>query len=399
MNKIILWILVFDIIFCQNIYNAVNYLTEYACLKSVGLCAKYVANALEFGGKFSFQRQPSAYLYHTNGILKKIGFTEIENPDSFNIGDITVTEQNNFHAHGHIAMWNGNQWISDFLQKTEFVYSHHQPKVHYYRYGNVNTKVNTIDNSGFSISQEGINLITYFEGCYLTAYWDKYGKIITIGYGHTGKDVYNGMTITKAQAVNLLKKDLQEHENYVKNINFVNIQLNQNQFDALTSFSFNVGPKNLKELCYGKSASEIANKITLYNKAKGVVLRGLTERRKAEKALFLKSSSTPIPAPKPPATPINPKIIPFINKLVKFTYAVKISSGRILPEVVNDNDYAGKIGFSIIGVAIKVNIGRVKYRVHVVGGNWLEFVDGYNWDDYTNGYAGNGKAIDLIQIV
>ena len=91
--------------------------------------------------------------------------------------------------------------------------------------------------------------------------------------------------------------------------------------------------------------------------------------------------------------------IPTIKKLIRFTYAVKISSGRILPEVVNGNDYAGKIGFSIIGVAIKVNIGSIKYRVHVVGGNWLEFVDGYNWDDYTNGYAGNGKAIDLIQII
>lgn len=290
MNKLILWIFVFDIIFCQNIYDAVDYLTKKALAKSNNVCALYVANALQYGGKFNFPRQPSAYMYHTNGILKQIGFQEIDRPNSFEIGDITVTEKNKFHIHGHIAMWNGKNWISDFRQRTEFVYAKNQPKVHYYRYKGKNINSNTIDNSHFSISQEGIDLITSFEGCKLTAYFDYYGKVWTIGYGHTGKDVYQGLTITKDQAVYLLKNDLKKHENYVKNKNYVSIQLNQNQFDALTSFTYNTGPKNLKELCYGKTASDIADKITLYNKAGGKVLRGLTRRRNAEKELFLKSS-------------------------------------------------------------------------------------------------------------
>ena len=378
MNNVIISILVFELIFCQNIYDAADYLTRNSCKSSKGLCAKYVANALQYGGKFTFNRQSSAYMYHSNGILNRIGFREIGKPNSFKVGDITVTEKNKDHEHGHIAMWNGNQWISDFRQKSEFVYSKNQPKVHYYRYGSEDV----IDNSGFSIGQEGINLITYFEGCRLTAYFDKHGGIYTIGYGHTGNDVYKGLTITKEKAVNLLKQDLKEHEKYVKNRNYVTIQLNQNQFDALTSFTYNLGPKNLKELCYGKSASQIANEITLYNLAgKGAnreVLPGLTKRRNAERNLFLKSEdSTPTPIPTETPDYIS-RFTPLLRRHLKFTYAVRISTGKILPEVVNDNDYAGKIGTSITDIAIKVNAGSIKYRVHVKGGKWLKFVTGYN---------------------
>ena len=89
---------------------------------------------------------------------------------------------------------------------------------------------------------------------------------------------------------------------------------------------------------------------------------------------------------------------PIINNLI-FTYAVRISTGKILPEVQNDNDYAGIIGYTITDIAIKVNMGSIKYRVHVKGGKWLGFVTGYNWNDYNNGYAGIGNPIDLVQII
>ena len=84
---------------------------------------------------------------------------------------------------------------------------------------------------------------------------------------------------------------------------------------------------------------------------------------------------------------------------LKFTYAVRISSGKILPEVTNTEDYAGKIGEAITDIAIKVNKGSIKYRVHVKGGNWLGYVTGYNWNDAKNGYAGNHKPIDLVEII
>ena len=147
----------------------------------------------------------------------------------------------------------------------------------------------------FKTSQNGINLIKSFEGCYTKAYWDKWGKVWTIGYGHTGSDVYKGLVITNQQAENLLRQDLQRFENYVNNPKYVPQKINQNQFDALVSFSFNLGQGNLKKLCANRSLSQIADEIPAYNKSKGKVLKGLVRRRQAEKDLFLKQASSLIP--------------------------------------------------------------------------------------------------------
>lgn len=74
------------------------------------------------------------------------------------------------------------------------------------------------------------------------------------------------------------------------------------------------------------------------------------------------------------------------------------TSGKWLPEVKNLNDFAGISGKAITDVAIKFSEGTCKYRVHVAGGNWLPYVTGYNTSDSNNGYAGNGKAIDAIEV-
>ena len=383
MKPLIFLLSLFSLSFSINIDAAVKHLVANAAKNSKGWCARYVANALEAGG-FKFERQGSAYMYHSKGILTNMGFAEISKPDNFQKGDITVTEKNKYHIYGHIAMYSGTQWISDFKQKSEFVYSKNQPAIHYYRYGGESSNGVPKYSTSYTTSDRGINLIKQFEGLRLTAYYDSYGKVWTIGYGHTGSDVYKGLKITEAQAEQLLRQDAKGKEKYVNNKKYVSALINQNQFDALVSFTFNVGQKYLKELCYGKSVEQIAEKITLYVKSNGVVLNGLVKRRKAEKELFLDSSC--------------PKPFPVENKLV-FTYAVKISTGEILPEVENDSDYAGKIGYSIIGIAIKVNRGTVKYRVHVKGGRWLGFISKYDWNDYYHGYAGNGKPIDLVQII
>lgn len=108
------------------------------------------------------------------------------------------------------------------------------------------------------------------------------------------------------------------------------------------------------------------------------------------------TGSAPV-IPQKPAKPNKPTPTPSGQKLV-FTYAVK-AGGRILPEVQNLNDWAGMgDGIAITDVAIKCNFGAVKYRVHVLGGDWLPWVTGYNWNDHNNGYAGIGKAIDAIEI-
>ncbi|ETT32118.1 lysozyme [Paenibacillus sp. FSL R5-808] len=141
------------------------------------------------------------------------------------------------------------------------------------------------------ISQAGIKLIKNFEGCRLTAYKPVPTEVYwTIGWGHHGPDVKQGMTITQVQADAMLVKDLAKYEAYVNDREYVPItdKLNQNQFDALVSFCYNCGPGNLKKLCSGRSIEQIANSITAYNKAGGKVLNGLVRRREAELTLFNK---------------------------------------------------------------------------------------------------------------
>lgn len=116
-------------------------------------------------------------------------------------------------------------------------------------------------------------------------------------------------------------------------------------------------------------------------------------------AFGIKGGSTTVPTPTPTPTPNpQPSKPSYSGDKLAFTYAVK-AGGTILPEVTNLNDWAGKgDGVPITDIAIKVNVGSVKYRVHVEGDKWLPWVNGYNWNDHNNGYAGNGKPIDGIQI-
>ncbi len=140
-----------------------------------------------------------------------------------------------------------------------------------------------------TISNNGINLIKTFEGCRLTAYQDS-ANIWTIGYGHTS-GVTNGQIITQEQADAYLKEDCTTAERAINS--YANYNWNQNQFDALVSFTFNCGTGNLKTLTANgtRTISEISAKIAAYNKADGKVLQGLIKRRTAEKELFDKAVS------------------------------------------------------------------------------------------------------------
>lgn len=86
------------------------------------------------------------------------------------------------------------------------------------------------------------------------------------------------------------------------------------------------------------------------------------------------------------------------NAAVVFTYCVK-ADGKTYPSVKNLADYAGVRGKAITDVAIMCNVGKVEYRVHVLGGKWLPYVSGFNWADPVNGYAENGKPIDAIEVI
>ena len=143
------------------------------------------------------------------------------------------------------------------------------------------------------ISESGIELLKRFEGLELEAYQDIAG-IWTIGYGHTGADVQPGMKISERDAEELLRRDLKPREQAVASA--TKVALNQNEFDALVSFVYNVGAAAfrsstaLKRLNKGDRVGA-ADALTWWNKATvGGVLRevlGLTRRRAAERALFL----------------------------------------------------------------------------------------------------------------
>jgi len=136
-------------------------------------------------------------------------------------------------------------------------------------------------------SQNGIDLIKHFEGCELKAYKCPAG-VWTIGYGHI-KGVQEGDVITEQQADEMLVEELYEYENYVNTL--VDVPLNQNQYDALVSWVYNLGGGNLKastllKVLNSGDYSGVPAQIMRWNKAGGKVLEGLTRRRQAEADLF-----------------------------------------------------------------------------------------------------------------
>lgn len=141
-------------------------------------------------------------------------------------------------------------------------------------------------------SQNGISLIKKWEGCVLQVYVDVTGTK-TLGYGHTGADVNTlpvGARISQEQADAYLKADLSKFEANVNRYDST-YHWTQNEFDALCSFAFNVG--SIDQLVNNglRTKAVIADKMLLYNKSKGIVLEGLTNRRKSERQLFLKDGA------------------------------------------------------------------------------------------------------------
>jgi len=137
------------------------------------------------------------------------------------------------------------------------------------------------------LSNKGHDILKYFEGCRLEAYQDSVG-VWTIGYGHT-KGVHEGMTITQEEAEQMLLEELVEYEGYVEKL--VEVPLNQEQFDALTVWVYNLGPTNFKSSTLLKRLNEgnfedVPNQIKRWDKAGGKQLLGLTKRREAEARHF-----------------------------------------------------------------------------------------------------------------
>lgn len=141
-----------------------------------------------------------------------------------------------------------------------------------------------------NIGPKGIELIKEFEGCKLTAYKCPAG-VLTIGYGHTGKDVTEGLTITQEEATELLYDDLVRFEDGVNRL-IAELDITQGMFDSLVSFAYNLGLGALAQSTLLKKLKqglvfETADEFARWNKVNGVESSGLTRRRKAEAELFL----------------------------------------------------------------------------------------------------------------
>ena len=136
-------------------------------------------------------------------------------------------------------------------------------------------------------SDEGISLIRHFEGCSLDAYLCPAG-VWTIGYGHT-HGVKEGDKIDQEAAEAFLIEDLEEFEDHVQRL--VEVDLSQDQFDALVSWTFNLGYGNLAQSTLLARLNdglydEVPEQIRRWTRAGGKVLPGLVRRRNAEARLW-----------------------------------------------------------------------------------------------------------------
>ena len=145
-------------------------------------------------------------------------------------------------------------------------------------------------------SKNAYALITKFESCCLKAYRCPAG-VPTIGFGHTS-GVKMGDTVTMEKALQLLEEDVTVFARSLEKVlDAIEAHINQNQFDALVSFVFNIGMGNFMKstmfdlLEKNESPEVIAKEFAKWNKARQggrlVELKGLTKRRSAEKELFL----------------------------------------------------------------------------------------------------------------
>ena len=142
------------------------------------------------------------------------------------------------------------------------------------------------------VSQECVNLVKFFEGFEAKAYLCP-ANVWTIGYGRT-RNVKEGDMINELQAERDLLEELEEFGHQV--LNTVQVPLEQNEFDALTSWTYNLGVGNLqsstllKKLNSGDKNS-VPSEMLRWNKAAGKVLAGLTRRREAEAKLWEKAAT------------------------------------------------------------------------------------------------------------
>ena len=189
------------------------------------------------------------------------------------------------------------------------------------------------------ISQHGLDKLKQWEGLKTKAYKDA-GGVWTIGYGHTamaGSPVpYQGQVITAAEAENILLKDLIQYEAAVANN--VNVKLNDNQFAALVSFTFNVGINAFKNSTLLKKLNQgnfdaVPTELMKWTKAGGKKIQGLVNRRRAEGYLWMEgafvTSKDVVPEPKKENLLLKPEVLGPVGSVLSGTSAIATGAGPV----------------------------------------------------------------------
>lgn len=242
------------------------------------LCREYRLNPLEEG----------VIVSHKEGYARKIASGH-EDPSHLWNGLQSGYTMDGFRHDVEIAMHRGEvkektaetvETGSPFSAKNLIVSSQWEPK---------NLESGEPQPLRMDISEEGVRLIMQFEGCRLSAYQCAAG-VWTIGYGHT-RGVKPGDKLPSQEAAQaMLYEDLKEYTGYVNTYietKVINFPVNQNQFDALTSFCYNRGSGRLRDLVTGRNAADVAEAMLSYILVNEEVNEGLQRRREAEKKLFL----------------------------------------------------------------------------------------------------------------
>ncbi len=148
------------------------------------------------------------------------------------------------------------------------------------------------------ISANGLALIEEFEGFSSTPYWDAYGRVWTRGFGETEGITQHSPAISRAAAQLRLRELVQAR--YEPAIRALGVPLNQNQWDALCSFTWNLGAGiftgELRAALQGREWERAAQLMRSYDHAGGQVLEGLARRRQIEVKLFLTRPAPYLPA-------------------------------------------------------------------------------------------------------
>lgn len=141
----------------QNLDGAINHLLSNACPASTNLCLKHVGEALRIGGGAHYESKQ--YAYQLKNVLPNIGYTlistgSLQNPQR---GDILVRDKSNKDPYGHIAMYTGSNWVSDFVQKNDSYGDSMGGTKYYYRFNGASSGSNYNSNNGSGTNKNSSN--------------------------------------------------------------------------------------------------------------------------------------------------------------------------------------------------------------------------------------------------